>query len=44
MSTYADVELELGLDSDVNGEPATPEDRRDHGIARAAAKWTRILV
>lgn len=21
-------------------EPATPEDRRDHGIARAAAKWT----
>lgn len=21
-------------------EPATPEERRDHGIARAAAKWT----
>ena len=24
----------------VTDEPATPEDRRDEGIARAAAKWT----
>lgn len=28
----------------VTDEPATPEDRRDEGIARAAAKWTEEEV